>query len=218
MSTLCTLDSARQPAGVGFYSRHLRPRLHAVSLNDRVTGEVRSRVCAGLRGDVLEIGYGSGLNQPHLPPAVTGVWAIEPSVTALRLSQERRAASPVPVVVAGDDAQVLPFPDDRFDAALCTWVLCGVPDPGAALAEVARVLRPGAALHFVEHGLAPDADVVRWQRRVNPVNRVVAGCVLDNDVWAQLDASPLTVTELDSRYEPVTPRPFGYLYEGRATA
>ena len=80
------------------------------------------------------------------------------------------------------------------------------------------MLRPGAALHFVEHGLAPDADVVRWQRRVNPVNRVVAGCVLDNDVRAQLDASPLTVTELDSRYEPVTPRPFGYLYEGRATA
>ena len=80
------------------------------------------------------------------------------------------------------------------------------------------MLRPGAALHFVEHGLAPDAGVVRWQRRVNPVNRVVAGCVLDNDVRSQLEASSLTATELDSRYEPVTPRPFGYLYEGRAAA
>ena len=80
------------------------------------------------------------------------------------------------------------------------------------------MLRPGAALHFVEHGLAPDPAVVRWPRRMNPVNRVVAGCVLDNDVRAQLDASPLMVTELDARYEPVTPRPFGYLYEGRATA
>ena len=80
------------------------------------------------------------------------------------------------------------------------------------------MLRPGAALHFVEHGMAPDSDVVRWQRRVNPVNRVVAGCVLDNDVRSQLEASSLTATELDSRYEPVTPRPFGYLYEGRATA
>src|SRR5689334_13081712 len=111
---------------MGLYGRHLRPRLHAVSLNERVTGEVRHRVCAGLAGDVLEIGYGSGLNAPHLPPAVTGVWAVEPSETALRLGEGRRAASPVPVVVAGDDAQALPFPDDRFDAALCTWVLCGL--------------------------------------------------------------------------------------------
>ena len=116
---------------------------------------MRNRVCAGLAGDVLEIGYGSGLNQPHLPSSVRGVWAVEPSTTALRLGEERRAASSVPVVVAGDDAQVLPFPDDRFDAALCTWVLCGIPDPRAALAEVARVLKPGASLHFVEHGLAP---------------------------------------------------------------
>jgi ubiquinone/menaquinone biosynthesis C-methylase UbiE len=96
------------------------------------------------------------LNQPHLPPEVTGVWAIEPSPTAVKLSQERHDASPVPVVVAGDDARFLPFPDDRVDAALCTWVLCGIPDAAAALAEVARVLKPGAARHFVEHGLAPD--------------------------------------------------------------
>jgi SAM-dependent methyltransferase len=203
---------------MGVYSRHLRPRLHTAALNERVTGEVRARVCAGLTGDVLEIGYGSGLNQPHLPAEVTGIWAVEPSQTALRLSEERRAASPVPVVVAGDDAQSLPFPDDRFDAALCTWVLCGVPDPGAVLAEIARVLKPGGTLHFVEHGLAPDPGVVRWQRRLNPVNRVINGCVLDNEVRTELDASPLTVTELDTRYEPITPRPFGFLYEGVARA
>jgi SAM-dependent methyltransferase len=203
---------------MGLYSTHLRPRLHNASLNDRVTGEVRARVCAGLHGDVLEIGYGSGLNQPYLPAAVTGVWAIEPSATALRLSAERREASAVPVVVAGDDARSLPFPDDRFDAALCTWVLCSIPDPAGVLTEVARVLRPGASLHFVEHGLAPDPAVVRWQRRINPVNRVVSGCVLDNDVPTELATSPLTATRLDTYYEEAAPRPFGFLYEGRATA
>jgi hypothetical protein len=83
------------------YSEHLRPRLHMVALNDRMTGEVRDRVCAGLSGDVLEIGYGSGLNQPHLPAAVTGIWVVEPSATTLRLGEARRAASAVPVVVAG---------------------------------------------------------------------------------------------------------------------
>ncbi|SFE91009.1 class I SAM-dependent methyltransferase [Blastococcus tunisiensis] len=203
---------------MSFYGRHLRPRLHTWALNDRITGATRERVCAGLTGDVLEIGYGSGLNQPHLPAAVTGVWAVEPSATALRLSQERRDASPVPVVVAGDDAQALDLPDDRFDAALCTWVLCGIPDVRAALAEVARVLKPGAALHFVEHGLAPDPGVARWQRRGNRLNRVVSGCVLDNDVDGSLAASPLTVTERTTWYEPAAPKAAGYMYEGRAAA
>lgn len=203
---------------MGLYSDHLRPRLHALALNTRITGEVRERVCAGLTGDVLEIGYGAGLNQPHLPAAVRGVWAVEPSATALRLGEARRAASPVPVVVAGDDAQVLPFPDDRFDAALCTWVLCGIPDPGAALAEVARVLKPGAALHFVEHGLAPDPGVVRWQSRGNRINRAIAGCILDNDVRGLLERSPLTVTGLETWYERGAPKPYAYMYEGRATA
>ena len=203
---------------MGLYSDHLRPRLHTLALNDRITGEVRDRVCAGLTGDILEIGYGSGLNQPHLPSSVTGVWAVEPSATALRLSEDRRTASPVPVVISGDDAQSLPFADYRFDAGLCTWVLCGIPDPGAALAEMARVLKPGAALHFVEHGLAPDSGVVRWQRRGNRINRVISGCVLDTDVRRLLDRSPLTVTALDGWYQEGAPRPAGYMYEGRATA
>jgi SAM-dependent methyltransferase len=203
---------------MGVYSEHLRPRLHMVALNDRMTGEVRDRVCAGLSGDVLEIGYGSGLNQPHLPAAVTGIWAVEPSATALRLGEARRTASAVPVVVAGDDAQSLPFPDDRFDAALCTWVLCGIPDPDAALAEVARVLKPGGTLHFVEHGLAPDAGVARWQRRGNRINRAISGCILDNDVRSLLEASRLTVTAMDAHYEPGAPKPAGFMYEGRATA
>ena len=173
---------------MGVYSRHLRPRLHAAALNERVTGEVRARVCGGLTGDVLEIGYGSGLNQPHLPAEVTGIWAVEPSQTALRLSEERRATSPVPVVVAGDDAQSLPFPDDRFDAALCTWVLCGVPDAGAALAEVG-VNAPSGSFYAVEAsrwmglgaaggiraGIAPYTDAGDVDRLVDAVRSTLDG-------------------------------------------
>ena len=203
---------------MGLYSDHLRPRLHTRALNERLTGETRGRVCAGLAGDVVEIGFGSGLNLPHLPPAVTGVWAIEPSATGLRLGEERRAAASVPVVIAGDDAQSLPLPDDRFDAALCTWVLCGIPDPDAALAEIARVLKPGGTLHFVEHGLAPDPGVVRWQRRANGLNRAINGCVLDNDVRAILASAPLTVTDRREYYDKGAPRIAGFMYEGRAAA
>ncbi len=203
---------------MGLYAERLRPRLHDTALAPRVTGAIRQRVCAGLAGDVLEIGFGSGHNLAHLPPEVTGVWAVEPSAGALRLSEPRRAASPVPVVVAGDDARALPLPDARFDAALCTWVLCGVPGAAGALAEVARVLRPGGVLHLVEHGRAPDAGVRRLQRLGNPVNRVVSGCVLDDDVEALLAASPLTVTRLAHWYEPGAPRVLGSMYEARAVA
>jgi SAM-dependent methyltransferase len=203
---------------MGVYSRHLRPRLHDRLLADPTTSDVRDVVCAGLAGDVLEIGFGSGLNLAHLPPAVTGVWAVEPSATAVQLSAARREASPIPVELAGDDAQALPFPDHRFDAALCTWVLCSIPDRRRALAEVARVLRPGGRLHFVEHGLAPDPQVVRWQRRANPLSRALSGCELDVDVAGLLAVSPLTVTELTGWYLPGAPRVTGFLTAGRATA
>lgn len=203
---------------MGLYRRHLQPRLLAAALGDAATGEIRQRVCAGLSGQVLELGYGSGLNQPHLPAAVTGVAAVEPSAVALQLADDRRAASSVPVTVVGDDAQRLALPDDHVDAALCTWTLCAVPDPLAALREVRRVLKPGGTLHLVEHGLAPDASVARAQRRYSGLNRRVAGCVLDRDVAVLVERAGLVWTALERYYEPGLPRAARYFYEGRATA
>jgi ubiquinone/menaquinone biosynthesis C-methylase UbiE len=203
---------------VGLYQRQLQPRLLNVTMGSRSTHVIRERVCAGLVGDVVEIGYGSGLNQPHLPPAVCSVTAIEPSLVALKLSDRRRAASPVPVRVVGDDAQQIPLPDDRFDAALSTWTLCGIADPGAALREVRRVLRPGGVLHFVEHGIAPDEAVIRWQRRGNALNKRLAGCVLDRDIAALLAGSGLEVLRLRTYYEESVPRSAGFFYEGIAVA
>lgn len=203
---------------VGVYQEQLRPRLLNAALGTGATGEIRGRVCSGLRGDVVEIGYGSGLNQSYLPPEVTRVIAFEPSRVALKLAGQRRAASPVPVVVAGDDAQRMPLPDDRFDAALSTWTLCGIPDPLAALREVWRVLRPGGVLHFVEHGLAPDARVVRWQHRGNALNKRVVGCVLDRDVPALLTQAGFVVLDLSRYYEEHFFKPVASCYEGRAEA
>lgn len=203
---------------MGFYQRQLQPRLLDVTLRSRTTGAIRARVCAGLRGDIVEIGYGSGLNQPHLPPQVSSVSALEPSPVALRLAARRRAGSTVPVVVIGEDAQRIPCPDDHFDAALSTWTLCGIPDPLAALGEVRRVLRPGGVLHFVEHGLAPDEVVVRWQRRGNALNKRLAGCVLDRDVETLLATSGLGLLSLRTSYEKGSPRAVGFFYEGRAGA
>ncbi len=147
-----------------------------------------------------------------------GIWAVDPSETRLKLSAQRQADSDVPVTAGGNDAQSLPCPDHRFDAALSTWTMCGIPDAAAALREVARVLKPRGSLHFVEHGLSPDEKVARWQRRGNGLNKRIAGCVLDCDIAALIAASGLTVTAMDNYYENGSPKAAGYTFEGRATA
>src|SRR4051812_42172058 len=136
---------------------------------------IRERVCAGLTGEVVEIGFGTGLNLPHVPAAVTRLLVVEPSGLGGDLAEKRIAASAVPVEVVGLDGQRVPLPDASADAVLCTWSLCTIPDPIAAVREVRRVLRPGGRLHFVEHGRAPDERVRQWQNRLNGMQRRLAG-------------------------------------------
>lgn len=203
---------------MGFYGEQVLPRLQNRLLDLPQTRATRARVCEGLTGDVVEIGFGSGLNLPHLPHEVTGVWAVEPAQLGRRLSGNRRRRAPVPVVFAAPDAQQLPFDEARFDAALSTWTLCTIPDPVRALREVRRVLKPGGLLHFVEHGRAADASVLRWQQRLTPVQRRLAGgCHLDRDIPSLLHGAGFDVTSLETYYEPRAPRVLGFMYEGRAT-
>jgi SAM-dependent methyltransferase len=136
----------------GLWSTRVVPRIVNVALGSARQADLRAQVCAGLTGDVVELGFGSGLNIPHYPDGVRQVTAIEPSDLAWSLSAERRQSSAVPVVRSGLDGQDLPFDDGSFDTALSTWTLCTIPDPVAALREVRRVLRPGGQLLFLEHG------------------------------------------------------------------
>lgn len=204
---------------MGLWTERLLPRFIDKALAGAVQQEIRARVCAGLAGDVLELGFGSGLNLPHLPAAVTSLAAVEPSGTAHRLAAARVAASPVPVRLAGLDGQRIDLPDASVDAVLSTWTLCTIPDAVAALREARRVLRPGGALRFAEHGLAPDDGVVRWQRRLEPVQkRIGGGCHLTRRIDVLLADAGFAVERLDRYYAPKEPRPFGAMYEGVATA
>lgn len=179
--------------------------------------KIRARACTGLRGDVLELGFGSGLNMPYLPPEVTGIWTVEPSRVALDLARSRIAASSVEVHTGTLDGARLDFPDDRFDSALSTMTLCTIPDVNGALAELRRVLKPGAAFHFAEHGLADDQRVASRQRRFEPVQkRIAGGCHLARDIGALISAAGFEITELDKRYIK-GPKPWSYMYVGQAT-
>lgn len=204
---------------MGFYRDQVVPRLVDVACGARTNDPLRRRVCAGLRGEVVEVGFGSGHNVPYYPAAVTRVDAVEPADLGWRLAGERLAASRVPVRRSGLDGQVLPFADDSHDAALSTWTLCTIPDVAAALLEVRRVLRPGGTFHLVEHGLAPDERVRRWQRRLEPVQRRVAGgCHLTRTIVELVTAAGFTVTALDVFYADGAPKSVGALTLGTARA
>jgi ubiquinone/menaquinone biosynthesis C-methylase UbiE len=164
-------------------------------------------VCAGLHGEVVEIGFGSGHNVPFYPDSVERVAAIEPSQLGWKLAQDRLSASTVTVEQSGPDGQSLPFADNSFDAALSTWTLCTIPDPVLALTEVRRVLRPGGTLHFLEHGLAPDASVQRWQRRLEPLQkRLAGGCHLTRPILDLLQTAGFSVEQVEVFYEAGAPK------------
>jgi ubiquinone/menaquinone biosynthesis C-methylase UbiE len=192
---------------MGFYSEQVLPRLINRVCAVKSADSLRERVCDGLYGKVVEIGFGSGLNVPFYPTAVSEVHAVEPSDVAWRLAEKRIARSDVPVHRSGLDGQALRFPDNTFDGALSTWTLCTIPDVMSALDEVRRVLKPGASLHFIEHGLAPDAKVQRWQYRLEPTQkRLAGGCHLTRRIEEMLIAADFTITEIDVFYEDGGPK------------
>jgi len=204
---------------MGWYTTRVLPRLLDLGCGEKSTGSLRSRVCVGLSGEILEVGFGSGHNIAHYPAAVRRVTAVEPSDVAWQLATRRMTASAVPVERSGTDAQALPFEDGVFDACLSTWTLCSIPDVVVALREIRRVVRPAGTLHFLEHGLAPDESVRRWQGRLEPLQkRLFGGCHLTRAIDDLVTAAAFEVTELDTFFMEGSPKVTGATYLGVARA
>jgi ubiquinone/menaquinone biosynthesis C-methylase UbiE len=202
---------------MSLWNEQVVPRLTDRGLGTPSVHALRARVTLGLAGEVLEIGFGSGLNVGHYPPEVTRVVAVEPLLTSRRRAAVRIAQSSTPIEWVGLDGQALPLPDASVDAALSTFTLCTIPDVAAALTEIRRVLRPGGHFHFLEHGHAPSPRVARWQDRLNPwEQRLVGGCNLNRRIVELIEAAGLYVDQVEREYIGGLPKPWGAAYLGRA--
>ncbi len=203
---------------MGFYRRQVLPRLQdKVMAADRLRG-ARARVCASLSGDVVEVGFGTGLNIPYYPTDVKRVYAIEPSAMCMRISEPRRKKSRVLIEYAGLAGERIELEPESADAVLSTWTLCTIPDLDSALAELRRILKPGGSFHFVEHGRAPDPKVARWQRRIEPARkRLTGGCHITRRIAERVADAGFTIDHLTTYYLEGEPKAFGFTFEGQAS-
>jgi SAM-dependent methyltransferase len=201
------------------YDRFILPKLLACACSSPPVMKQRAKVVPQAAGQVLELGIGLGLNLSFYDPdKVTGVTGVDPAAglraAALAAPRDPRLA----VTVEDGTAEALPFEDRSFDTVVCTFTLCSVHTPQAALAEARRVLKPAGTFLFCEHGLAPDPGVARWQRRIEPVwKRIAGGCHLTRPISTAIAAAGFKLRQVDSMYVPKTPKIAAWNEWGAAT-
>lgn len=201
---------------MGFYRDVLQPAFCHLSMRSKRLTPYRTRVVSGAEGRVLEIGAGSGLNFELYGQGAREIFALEPDPALLRMARARTAAAPRPVRLIEGTAEAIPLDDGSVDTVLTTWTMCTIPDVARALGEARRVLRPGGRLLFVEHGLAPERNVRRWQHRLAPLwKTITGGCHLDRPIADLITGSGFRIEKLDTSYVR-GPKVLGFMSEGSA--
>lgn len=201
---------------MGFYSSVVFPRLLDISMSSQSMTSYRQQLLSSVSGNVLEIGFGTGLNLPHYPEAVTSLTAIDPNKGMSKVAQKRIEASPLNVETISLSGENLSLPDSSFDNVVCTWTLCSIPNAQQALREAYRVLKSGGKFFFIEHGLSNEASIQKWQNRITPVQKIVAdGCHL-NRKMDELVRSVFDEVTVEEFYAEDLPKILGYFYRGIA--
>ena len=202
---------------MGFYSRVVFPRICNFVLDTPPVAEQRKKLLESASGEILEIGFGTGLNLPHYPPSVRKITAVDPNVGMNRLAKRRIEQAHIDVDQRPVRGEELPLGDSAVDCVVSTFTLCSIDNVNQAVSEVFRVLRPGGRFLFLEHGLSPEASVQRWQRRLNWIQqRIGDGCRLDRDMQALVRTQPFASIESEQFYMERMPKTHGYMYRGMA--
>jgi ubiquinone/menaquinone biosynthesis C-methylase UbiE len=202
---------------MGFYAHYVLPRLIDLSMRNKEAARLRADWIPHARGEVLEIGIGSGLNLPFYSPEVQRVYGVDPSVELQRMARKRVAAGRLSVEFLSQSAEEpLPLPNASVDTVVVTWTMCSIPNVEQALQQMKRVLRPSGRLIFLEHGRSPDPSVVAWQDRLTPLWKTfTGGCHLNRKVDELITAAGFQIAELRTCYLS-GPRPMSYIYQGFA--
>ena len=203
---------------MGFYDRHILPRLLNAAMSTKPITYQRRKVVPRAEGRVLEIGFGAGHNLPFYDAnKVSHIWALEPAREMRARAAERVAASPIHLEFLDLPGEQIPLSDGEADTVLVTYTLCTIPDVHKALGEMRRVLKPNGRMIFCEHGEAPDANVKRWQERLTPVWKVIGGgCHPGRAIPSLITDGGFRVEKMETMYLPGTPRFAGFNYWGDA--
>jgi ubiquinone/menaquinone biosynthesis C-methylase UbiE len=201
---------------MSFYNDHILPHVINLAMRNRELKPYRERVVSQARGRVLEIGIGSGLNLPLYGVPVDEIIGLDPAARLIAMAQDAANRSKIPVTLITGSAQAIPIDRGSIDTLVTTWTLCSIPDAGAALQEMRRVLTPNGRLLFVEHGSAPEENVRKWQNRLTPIwKRIGGGCHLNRPISALIESAGFKIIRLDTGYAN-GPRPMTFFYEGCA--
>jgi ubiquinone/menaquinone biosynthesis C-methylase UbiE len=201
---------------MGFYQNQIVPLLINLAMRRRDLAAYRSRIVPAAEGRVLEIGIGSGLNLPFYSRHVEHVIGLDPSPKLLAMARRASERTSGTVDFVDGSAEEIPLGNGTIDTVVMTWALCSIPDATRALREIHRVLKPGGRLLFVEHGRAPDPNVVQWQDRLTPVwKRVSGGCHLNLAIGSLIEAAGFQFNRLETGYMR-GPKPMTFMYEGSA--
>ena len=201
---------------MSLYQRYIIPRLTHLAMRQRQLLPFRQRVIGTAQGRVLEIGTGSGLNFPLYGAGVKSVIGLEPSSELLSMARPRAEAAVAPIKLLDASAEAIPLDRGSIDTVVTTWTLCTIPNVAQALGEMRRVLRPGGALLFVEHGRAPEPGVALWQDRLDPLwSRLAGGCHLNRKIDDLIGGNGFRIEAIENARLP-GPRTHTFLYEGKA--
>ena len=203
---------------LSFYDKYILPKFLNCACGSKPINYQREKIVPLAEGMVLDIGIGSGLNIPYYDKSkIDHLYGLDPSIELLNLAKSLAKKNELEIEFLECGAEAIPLPNDSIDTVVITYTLCTIPDTQLSNQEIMRVLKPNGKLLFCEHGLAPDINIAKWQKRINPIwNKIAGGCNLNRDIPNLIRSSGLKISNMEEMYLPSTPKFAGYNYWGVA--